>query len=45
MNKLDYLRFNTSHVTLYPENQMQEQFPEIMFQYITCYSLSRTYLI
>ena len=32
--------FNTSHVTLYPENQMQEQFPEIMFQYITCYSLS-----
>ena len=30
------------YITCYSlsENQMQEQFPEIMFQYITCYSLS-----
>ena len=41
MNKLDYLRFNTSHVTLYLHCVHWFFYIFTGFQYITCYSLSR----
>ena len=37
------LGFNTSHVTLYP-NGINQRIWNIVFQYITCYSLSQTCL-
>ena len=38
---ITYCSFNTSHVTLYRENTLEAIREKLVFQYISCYSLSK----